>query len=84
LFKSILLLFNCLVLFICSNIIRKGWHFGSMGVQRYFQQYVSYTVTASFIGGWNWSNLETPPSATHKLYDIILYWSHVASGRNRM
>jgi hypothetical protein len=46
------------------------------GVERYFQQYFSYIVLASFIGGGNRSTRKKNtdlPQVTDKLYHIMLY-----------
>jgi hypothetical protein len=43
--------------------------------QRHFQQYFSYIVAVSFIGGGDWSTGETTDQSqvTDKLYHIMLY-----------
>jgi len=41
------------------------------GVQRHFQQYFSYIVTVSFIGGWNRSTRRKPPTCHKSLINLI-------------
>jgi hypothetical protein len=36
-----------------------------------FQQYFSYIVAVSFIGGGNWSTLEKPPTCRKSLTNFI-------------
>jgi len=43
-----------------------------------FQQYFSYSVAVSFIGGGNWSAWRKPLQVTDKLYHIMLYRVHLA------
>ena len=47
------------------------------GVYHHFQQYFSYIVEVSFIGGWNRRTLRKSPTCrvTDKLYHIMLYTS---------
>jgi hypothetical protein len=54
------------------------------GVKRHFQQYFSYAVAISFIGGRKPEYLEKTtdlPQVTDKLYDIKLYRVHLAMSR---
>ena len=44
------------------------------GFMVHFEQYFSYIVAVSFIGGGNWSTRRKPP-ITDKLYHIMLYTS---------
>ena len=50
-----------------------------MVLKRHFQQYFSYIVTVSIIGGGNWSTGRKPctdmSQVTDKLYHIVLYTS---------
>ena len=58
-----------------------GWI--GLGDRRTFQQYLSYIMTASFIGGGNRSTRKKNDIAkvTDKLYHIILYREHLAGTR---
>jgi len=51
------------------------------GVYRHFQQYFSYIVAVSFIGGGNQSTRRKPPTCRKSLtnfYHIMLYRVHLA------
>jgi len=41
------------------------------GVKRHFQQYFSYIVTVSFIGGGNWRTRRKPPTCRKSLTNFI-------------
>jgi hypothetical protein len=41
------------------------------GVKRHFQQYFSYIVAVSFIGGWNRGPGKTPPTCRKSLINFI-------------
>ena len=49
------------------------WFGFVFGVSPYFQQYFSYMVAVSFIGGGNWSTRRKPdlPQVSDKLYHIM-------------
>ena len=49
------------------------------GVERHFQQYFSYIVVVSFIGGENWSTWRKPPSYRNSPtnWHIMLYRVHL-------
>jgi hypothetical protein len=48
------------------------------GVQRHFQEYLSYIVMIRFIGGGNWSTGRKSPSCCNSLHHIMLYQVHLA------
>jgi hypothetical protein len=48
-----------------------GWFGLVYGVYHHFQQYFSYTVTVSFIGGGNWSTRRKPPTCRKSLTNFI-------------
>jgi hypothetical protein len=49
----------------------EGWFGLVYGVYRHFQQYFSYIMAVSFIGGGNWSTQRKPPTCRKSLTDFI-------------
>jgi hypothetical protein len=41
------------------------------GVERHFQQYFSYILAISFIGGGNWNTQRKPPTCRKSLTNFI-------------
>jgi hypothetical protein len=50
-------------------LITNGWEYG---IWRHFQQYFSYIVTVSFIGGGNWSTRRKPLTCRKSLASFIV------------
>jgi len=48
-----------------------GTYYRGYGVQHHFQQYFSYIVAVSFIGGGNWSTRRKPPTCHKSLTNFI-------------
>jgi len=55
-----------------NYIINKGLG-GGYGVLHHFQQYFSYIVTVSFIGGGNRTTRRKPPTCRKPLTNFIIY-----------
>jgi hypothetical protein len=59
------------MLSLCHTLLSTFWIEKIIGVSRHFQQYFSYIVAISFIGGWNRRTRRKPPTSRKSLEDFI-------------
>jgi hypothetical protein len=58
-----------------NTLLNISWLVGFMVFKCHFQQYFSYIVVVSFIGGGNRRNRRKSPTCRKSLYHIMLYTS---------